>query len=468
MQERPKNLYDREHEWKLLEQLYESSGDELFFVLGRRRIGKSHLLRAFCAASGGIYYQASRQNEEAQLRLLTDLIGEHFEDETLQAGASFPGWEACFDYLFRKSKNGPVVLVLDEFTYLTDASKSVTSQIQRAWDARPPGTRLKLVLCGSYVSAMRGLEAADQPLHGRRTGRLELAPFPFRALQHFVPDWSFQDRARLAAVVGRLPGHLALVNSDRSLGWNIRRLFLEPNGRLVDEAQFTLDAFGTGSDTHYALLDAIANGDRTWSAFSGRLGMSGGSLKRPLEWLIGMGIVERVVPISEKKPARSKRALYRVADPYLAFWHREIAPLVRRGSIGLADPADLWKILRPRLDDRMGEAFEDICREWVREVKEPFAPMQLGSWWDHKSQNQVDVVALSADRDLLCGECKWSTPSLGDLEKLRARSEMVASELGSVRSRRLALFSGRGEFGETLRKEAAQTNVLLLGPEELG
>ena len=467
MNDRPAELYDRESEWRHLRSLYESEGDELLFVLGRRRIGKTHLLRGFCGATGGLYYQASRQNEQDQLRLLTELIGEHFEDLTLQSGASFPNWTALFDYIFRRSKKRPFLLVIDEFTYLTDASPSVTSQLQRAWDGRPDGTCLKLVLCGSYVSAMRGLEASDQPLHGRRTGRMELAPFPFRAVKEFVPDWSFRERARLVATIGRLPGHLTLVNADRRLAWNIQKLLLDPNGRLVDEAQFTLDAFVPNSDTHYALLDAIANGDRTWSGFAGRLELSGGSLTRPLEWLIGMGIVDRVVPITEKNPSRSKRAIYRVADPYLAFWHREIAPLVRRGSIGLAEPDQLWKILRPRIENHMGHVFEEICREWVRESKEPFAPVQLGSWWDHRSQNEVDLVALSADRDLLCGECKWGTPTLSDLKKLRTRASMVATEFGAIRSQRLVLFSGRGDFGETLRKEASETGVILVGPTQL-
>src|SRR5690606_17806187 len=144
-----------------------------------------------------------------------------------------------------------------------------------------------------------------------------------------------------------------------------------------------------------------------------RVGRSGGSLSRPLAWLEGMGLVERAVPVTEARPERSKRALYRVADPYLAFWHRVVAPLVHTGSIGLADPGRLWEeAVEPRLDDHMGTVFEAACRDFVGRAARgeagrlPFRPLRVGAWWDARRQEEVDVVALGGRGEVLVGEAK--------------------------------------------------------------
>ena len=178
--------------------------------------------------------------------------------------------------------------------------------------------------------------------------------------------------------------------------------------------------------------------------------------------------IERVVPITEKNAARSKRALYRIADPYLGFWHTIVAPQLRRGTIGLADPAEIWeRMVEPRLDDYMGEVFEQICREWVTETKTPFAPVRVGGWWDSKSQNEVDVAAVDADDRLVVGECKWGVVTGEHLEKLRERAQLVGRELGRVTEMKLALFTGRGECDDIVQGAVEAGEVMLYGPEDL-
>jgi AAA+ ATPase superfamily predicted ATPase len=252
------------------------------------------------------------------------------------------------------------------------------------------------------------------------------------------------------------------------LGDNVAELVLDPGGRLVDEAQHMLDAFAPNADLHYAIVEAIASGDRTWSRITSRVGKSGGSVSRPMEWLEQMEIIERVVPITEKKPARSKRVVYRIRDPYIAFWHTVIAPLHRSGTIGLADPAEIWReLVEPRLDDHMGKVFEKICREWVAHHKLPFTPVRLGSWWDAKSRNEVDVAALSAADELFVAECKWGAVTGDHLARLRERSQLVAREFPHISSIRLGLFTGRGEADDVVREAQERGEVELIGPERL-
>lgn len=467
MPRRPAEIVDRDTEWEALRAAWESPRPELVLALGRRRAGKSFVLSRFARAVKGIYFQASRRTEPEQLASLSRVVGEHFDDRALRSGAALPSWEALFEYLTDRMGDGRLLLVIDEFPYLASAAPALTSLIQRQWDHAWQGTRVRLVLSGSYVTAMQQLEERDQPLHGRRTRRLLFAPFSFRDAARFVPRWRPRDQMLLYGTIGSLPGHLALVDPKRSLADNVAELALDPGGRLVDEAQHMLDAFVGDAGVHYSIIDAIANGERTWSGITKRVGKTGGALSRPLRWLEQMRIVERVVPVTEAERSTSKRTEYRIADPYVRFWHAVVAPLVRAGSVGLVPPRELYRdVVAGRLDELMGEVFERICRQHAA-AHGPIRPLRIGSWWDARSANQVDVVAISASHELFAAECKWGEVRMQDLERLRERSRLVAAELPRVDRIHLGLYTGRGKADRAVRAAAERGEVSLFGPDEL-
>jgi uncharacterized protein len=466
MPRRPTDIADRDREWRQLTSLHEKPGPDLVFVLGRRRVGKSHLLARFSREAGGVYYQATKRTEADQLAQLSRAVGRHFDDASLVLGLGFGAWEDLFEYVASKAREQAVLLVLDEFPYLAGAAPALTSIIQQFWDHTWQDTNLKLVLSGSYITAMQRLEAADQPLYGRRTLKIFFEPFTVRDVGYFLPGYSARERMVVYGVAGNLPGHLALLDAQKTMGENLSALMLTPGGRLTDDAGHTLDAFLGEADVHYSLISAIANGDHTWSGITNRLGKPGGSILRPLHWLEEMRLVKRVVPITERNPAKSRNTLYRIQDPYLAFWHRVIAPLHRAGSIGLVDPAELWPDVEKRIDEHMGPVFEEICREFVGAAAPlPFQPIRVGEWWD--ATDQVDVVALGGGTHMLVGECKWGRVTTAHAAETRRRALQMAARIDGVEHVHVALFSGRGEFDDALREEADAGRLLLFGPEDI-
>ncbi|HEX2207837.1 MAG TPA: ATP-binding protein [Longimicrobium sp.] len=328
---------------------------------------------------------------------------------------------------------------------------------------------MKLVLSGSYISAMNRLEAMDQPLYGRRTAKLMVKPFSFPDAARFMPHYNVREQMLAYGLFGHLPGHLTLLDPDRSLAENAGEALLTPTGRLVDEAQHMLDAFTADAHVHYSIIEAIAAGEHTWSGITKRVGRSGGSLLRPLQWLEEMQVIARVVPATESTPQRSRRVVYRIVDPYVAFWHRTIARLVNAGSLGLAPPERLWDdVVVTDLDDHMGSIFEGICRDFVRHTDRlPFRPLRVGEWWDSTSRNQVDVIATGAAGELLAGECKWGRATASDLATVRTRAHAVAAEVPRITKVHLALFTARGEADEEVQREAEAGTVLLFSAEDL-
>jgi hypothetical protein len=466
---KPVDLFDRAQEWKVLSELWASDRPELAFVLGRRRVGKSYLLARFARETGGLYYQATRRTEAEQLATLSSVIGDRFDDAALQRGVALPDWDRLLGYLAERSGGERLLVVLDEFPYLVDSAPALPSILQ-AWVDQSASTRIKLVLSGSHITAMRQLEGNDQPLYGRRTRRLVVAPFGVRDIGAFIPDYAPRDRLVAYGALGGLPGHLALADPSKDVATNAAALLLDPSGRLVDEAQHMLDAFLTDAVVHYSIIEAIATGDQTWKGITNRTGRAGGALHRAVDWLVAMEVVERITPITETRPDRSKRTFYRIADPYVAFWHRFVSPLVAAGSVGLVDPRRLWDIsIAPRLDDYMGGVFEQVCRQAVRagglEIR--FAPVRVGEWWDAGSREQVDVVAVDGDGGLFAAECKWGPATMQDLTTLERRAGLLAAELGGIRRMHLALFSARGMFDDSVIAARDAGRVLCYSASDL-
>ncbi|MEP7002141.1 MAG: ATP-binding protein [bacterium] len=468
---KPDQIVNRDQQWAELTALWEHAKPRLVFGLGRRRAGKSWVLARFAKAVGGIYYQATNRTEAEQLAALSRIVGQHFQEAALR-GVPFPDWESLFQYLADKANGNRSLLVLDEFPYLANAAPALTSIIQALWDHEWQDTRLKLVLNGSHITAMRHLEAADQPLFGRRTERLSFPPLTHEYVRAFVPDYAPREQLVTHSIFGGLPGHLALLETAADLATNVQRQILSPSGRLLDEAQHMLDAFLQDADIHYSIIQAIANGAHTWSKIANRLGKSAGSLSRPMNWLEEMQVVARTVPITEANPQKSKRSLYRITDPYVAFWHRFVAPILATGESTLLEPEQLWQThVVPGLDNYMGRPFEEICRGWTgRSEKIPFRPTRVGSWWDADSRNEIDVVAIGPGGELLIGECKWGQVDDTDLETLRDREALIRRDFGaSTRVRQVyhAVYSGTGKWSPGVASEIAAGRLLGFSPEDL-
>jgi uncharacterized protein len=468
--QKPPDLLNRDAEWTRLAKVMESDDPELCIVMGRRRAGKTYLLTRFAAAYRGVYYQAPKKTEREQLSTLSQIIGEHFDDPAFKRVA-FENWEHLFGYLIEKAGDEPLLLVLDEFPYLADAGPALTSILQNEWDHRLGGTRLKLVLCGSHITAMRRLTEQDQPLFGRRTALIECLPFGHENAASFAPNFEPRDKLRLYGIFGGLPGHLALVDPRRSLVDNVKRLILEPTARLYDEGAHLFDAFLGENEVHYSIVEAIALGETRWSRISNRVGRSSSSLLNPLNWLMEMGVVQREAPITEyPNPARNKMR-YRIADPYLVFWHRFVADIRARGLVTVRAPEELWAAyIEPRLDQYMGGVFEEACRSFVLRTGHPdlpIRPVQVGRWWTEDGQEEVDVVALGSEGEVLFGEAKWGTVTGRDLEVLQRRGDLILPHLKGVRSVSYALFSAGGPPDEATLARCEESGARHFSAEDL-
>jgi hypothetical protein len=458
---------DRETELAFLEQSCNSGRAEFIVVYGRRRVGKTTLLRTFCADRPHTFWVASLSSEAILRQSFTDAIWLSTHPDAPSAGFVYESWERAFQALAELAAHRRHVVVIDEFTYLAGSDPSVPSVLQKIWDEHLQYTKLMLVLCGSHVGMMeRQVLTYRAPLYGRRTGQLAMHPLPLHASTGLMPNRPPIDQIETYAVLGGIPTYWAQFDPQCPLLTNIEQRILSPSSYLYQEPLFLLREELQEPRNYFAVLQAIAQGRTRLNEIVQVTGMERGPASRYLAILRDLRLVERRVPISEAQPDKSRKGSYRIRDPFLAFWFRFVAPYISTLESGQTAP--VIRRVEAELSTFMGSPFEDICRGWITQQAVygwlPFLPERIGAWWD--GQEEIDVVALAGD-EALFAECKWTSRPVGMniLDDLKRKAHSLTHDM-RLRSVRYALFARSG-FTDALQAYAHQEGVLLVGPEML-
>jgi AAA+ ATPase superfamily predicted ATPase len=318
----------REHELAVLQELATSGRPELFVLYGRRRVGKTELLQQLCRGRRAVYFLAAQVRDKDNLRAFRQAVRDGLDDALVET-VEFADWGAALGYCAERSKEERLVVVLDEFPYLCEADKGLPSVVQRFWDQRGKHADLMLVLCGSQVSFMeREVLAERSPLFGRRTGQRRLTPLAPPDTLGFFPEWPLRERLVAYGILGGMPAYLRRFDPARSLAENVSREILRPEGFLFDEVQFLLRTELSSPATYNSLLAAIARGADRVGDIALMVGVDSTTANRYLSTLRELGLVERVVPLTDPDPLRSRRGTYRISDRFIAFHFRHVQPNV--------------------------------------------------------------------------------------------------------------------------------------------
>jgi len=459
---------DREEEMAHLERLYGSKRAEFFVLYGRRRVGKTKLLRAFCANRPHLFFVATLSSEAEQLATFSQALW-RFSHAEVPDGFTFPSWESALRALAELP--GRPIVVLDEFTYLISSNKAIPSILQKVWDERLSEANLMLVLCGSYIGIMeREVLGYQAPLYGRRTGSHLLLPLKLRGAAQFYPQYTPVQKLEAWAVLGGMPYYLSAFSDSTDVLANVRAQILDPHGVLCNEPQLLLMEELRAPQNYFSILRTIAQGHTRLGEIANAAGVGDATTAvRYLDTLREMRVVTRSVPATQARPEKSRKGIYQIADHFFRFWFRYVHPFYSSLDMGLADTI-LAQQVRPTWEQYVGYAFEEAAREYVARLAEggklAIVPERIGSWWAPEAE--IDLLALSdAQGAMLAGECKWSTKPVGTdiLDSLKRKARNAQRE-GQWPQIAYMLFSRSG-FTPTLRKVAEAEGVQLVGVEDM-
>ncbi len=391
-----------------LEQAYQGRQAAFIPIWGRRRVGKSTLIRQFAKGKPCLYFLGKETRSEAQLKEFLEAAA-MASGESVLAELAPDDWKRVLLRTVEMWKTPRLILVLDEFQYLAAAVEGLTSILQECWDLHwKDGGKVMLILCGSQVGFMeREVLGRKSPLFGRRTAQLRLRSFGHVESADFLPKWSLEQKACAHFLCGGVPMYLERFDEDSSLRSNIERLFLSPTGIMAYEVDFLLREELREVQNYYAVLSSIAGGDHSTKTIARTSGIPEGSLKYYLRQLTELGYVARQFPLFDKPPKRNQ-IRYILDDALLRFWFRFVAD--RTSIVHHYGPKRSFdKVIAPQLESYWGLCFERLCRAampLLYEAEDVGAGFQVGEYWDRHVQ--VDLVGFRDDDWTDLGECKWS------------------------------------------------------------
>lgn len=472
---------DRRRELKQLDDFYQRNQAGLLIVYGRRRVGKTSLLSHWLGQSTlskpALFWTATTQGIQYQLRDFSQALMSL--DPRLSnlpsTDFTFATWDAAFNYLadLATLHSAPLVVVIDEFTYLVQSDPAIVSLLQRAWDHRLSGmSGLRLILSGSLVGIMeKKVLSSQSPLYGRATALMQLRPLAFGAFVEIFPTWAPAERVAAYAVCGGIPSYLALFTESSNFTRGLREHCLRPGSIFLSDAALLLNERLHDPFVYGSILAAIASGFHVWTEIARMAGVPENNLGHYIHTLQALGMVERRDPVLAE--AGGRRGRYHVSDPFLRFYYRFLLP--HRTAIEREDVARVTQTISEDLRAFIGGyVFEELCREWTQTEasrdKLGFLPEQVGGYWSQKRGHavQLDVVAASRrDKRLFIGEAKWGDKPVARevLVNLLERSQHMP-QVAEGWLTQYALFARAG-FTEATQTLAAEMKVRLVNLDEI-
>lgn len=458
------DFIDRQNELSTLNSLLRRRGGQFVAVYGRRRVGKTTLLRHWVEQSGlpYVYWVARRETADAERYSLARAV---WRTLGRNEPPRFASWETLFEEIAALIADRPFILIFDEFPYAVESDAALPSHLQAAWDHLFKTAQLTLVLAGSHIGMMVDLFQYQAPLHGRFTGQLHIGALPFAALTDFFPDYSAADRVAVYTILGGVPGYLERFDPALPLATNVQQHLFQPIGLFRSEPTVQISDLVREPRHYEATLRAIANGHHALSEIAKATGLAPSNLPTYLKSLIDLGMIERRLPatVPPAQRRKSKRGRYHLRDAYQRFYFRFIEPNLEMIEFGQATL--LWDRISEQFNAFTGAtAWEELCREWVLLQANlgnlPFAVELVGSHW--AADAQIDVLAINwRDKAILLGECKWYTAQVGVsvIHELVAKMPLVVP--GADWQVTYAFFSRTG-FTPEAQQAAHALNALLV------
>lgn len=470
----------REAELKFLQDKYEEKRGQLIVLYGRRRVGKTETLREFCKDKPHVFYSCTQSTDKVQLaRFSKQILKEDIPAR--QYISEFADWEKAFDsvldFPYGDKKK---LLIIDEFPYMCRNNKSIPSVLQNLWDARLKDENVMIILCGSAMSFIeKELLAEKNPLYGRATGIYKMTEMGFYDAIKFFPDYSDMDKVMTYSILGGIPHYLRQFNPDLSVEENIKRNILTKGCVLYSEVDFLLHQELRETPVYNSIIEAVALGNTKLNDISQKsLVDDAPKTSVYIKNLIELGIVEREFSVDSKtkEKANSGKGIYRLTDNFFRFWYA--FGFVNYSQLEDGDVDGVYHyVIEPELHRFASFSFEDICREFIRELQKknelPFRYTKMGRWMgkttirDAKSpkglrigETEIDLLAIGRNaEEYLVGECKFKNRPFEYSEYLDAKAKLTPQKEKTQFF--YALFSESG-FDEKLIEEAENEDKLFL------
>lgn len=455
-------FYGRETERKKLNRMFHTDGQMISLINGRRRIGKSELIKQALKESGlkSIYYECKQTTEMNNVNSLAELIGEVFDFPT----PAFESMERLLQFLFKKSEQIPLILVLDEYPYLRENAKGLDSILQSVIDSNRDSSNMKLIICGSYVDTMKALLAKQNPLYGRIDLTIRLEPMDYYDSALFYSGFSSEDKVRLFSVFGGIPYYNRLIDNKKSVRENVIDLIASPGARLENEVSMYLNSEISKITNANEVFEALARGFSRYKDILDQSNVSSGpALVDILDKLMRMDVVAKEAPINDEN--NRKKAGYFISDNLSLFYYKYIFRNISRMNIMDSDVFYDKYIAEDFESKYVPKIFEDIFKQYlIRKNRKGLMDHvfeKIGKYYYddpvERKNGEFDIVTLD-DQGYIFYEAKFRKDSVTE--------SMIQNEIRQVKQTGLECYQ-YGFFSRAGFSCQQEENRILIELDEL-
>lgn len=409
-------FYGRETELQVLEETYNKTGFQMTVIYGRRRIGKSELIRHFLKNKRSSYYTAA----ESSLEINVQKWSEQFIADLVPSakGALFTDLDNFFEFVVNQCNNKRTVIALDEIPYIAQADSSFLSIFQRVIDTKLAKSNIYLIICGSAISFMeKEILSEKSPIFGRRSNQIFLKPFNYIEAARFVSKYTPEEKAIVYGVTGGVAKYLSLFDDNLSLDENIINNFFKTSGYLYEEPTNLLTQEFRSIANYNTVIEVCSGGVNKMNEIADKTHLSTAALSYILSGLMTTGIISKITAITEEK--NKKKSKYEITDGMYRFWYKFIPSAKSTIEMNRGEKYYL-KNVKPRLHEFMGSVFEQMCRYYTLlqglDGNLHCDVTMTGTWWgnDHNhNQTDIDVVGLDMGaKQAVLGECKFKNEEI--------------------------------------------------------
>lgn len=394
---------NRNDEIKLLTQLLDRNNPSFIVIYGRRRCGKSRLIKQVLKP-GDVYFQADRQESVLQREVLVRTVAESLQ---IPYEAGFKNWESLLLDLNRVLLSNHT-LVIDEFPYILKNDPALPSILQRLIDGKK--LNYHLILCGSSQNVMSEMvKNGQEPLYGRANAVLNIKPLTPGWIQDAL-QLDDEESIREYAIWGGIPRYWELRLEYENLESALLNLVFKNDAILLDEPMRILLDDLRSAVQPYTILTLIGQGVHRPSEIAARLEKNMSVISETIQKLLDLGLVRREIPFGENIRS-SKRTLYKINDPFLSFYFRFVLPNKQRIDAGLGSQILLKTMMF--LDEYVAEQWEHLCRLAIPFLNIRGIQWDLAQrWWGtgkNGKEMEIDGISESFDKNyVLVAEVKWS------------------------------------------------------------
>ena len=449
-------FFGRKENIKAISKFFNSDKDNAALIYGRRRVGKTELIKHCLKGTKitSIYYECKETSEINNVISLSEIIAETFGLPPL----AFDTFDASLAFLYKQARDKELVLVIDEYPYIRKVVAGLDSIIQSFIDNNKSTSKLKLILCGSYVETMKSLLSEENPLFGRFDLVMNLKAMDYYDSSLFYKNFSDEDKVRLYSVFGGIPYYDRRIDSSKTVRQNIIDLIASPGSRFENEVQMHLKSEISKMQNAYEVFETLAKGFvRFKDILSQSQVSSSPTLVDVLDKLISMDVVVKESPINDEK--NKKKAGYYISDQLTLFYFKYIYRNLSR--LAVMDSEVFYdKFIEADFEEHyVPLSFEQICRQFLvrknRSGELPDLFEKIGKYWyddpvNHKN-GEFDVVTEN-DGSYIFYEAKFRNEKLD--------KNLIWNEIQQINSTGLACSkygffskSGYKEIDETYKKQ---------------